>query len=247
MQQPVEQEKVSRSRPAPTDKGSKRPCRARRVIRPEDSQRAGRGGMKQKPFQQVTVGAAVAAILGSAALHSPVALAAEGEPGALELAEVTVTGSRIVRRDNVANSPIVTVGAAVFEQTSTQAVESVLNELPQFVPSQTMFSSGDVQPSAFSNPGIVTLNLRGLGANRNLVLVDGRRPQPANAQLVVDINSIPAAAIESIEIISGGASAVYGADAMGGVTNFKMKRNFQGVSLSGQTTLTEEGGGREST
>src|SRR5690606_28842660 len=200
--------------------------------------------MRQNQVRNVSVSAAVAAILGGAAVQSPLALAAE-EPEELET--VTVTGSRIVRRDLTANSPIVTVGAAVFEQTSTQAVESVLNELPQFVPSQTMFSSGDVQPSAFSNPGIVTLNLRGLGANRNLVLVDGRRPQPANAQLVVDINSIPAAAIESIEIISGGASAVYGADAMGGVTNFKMKRNFQGVSLSGQTTLTEEGGGREST
>jgi outer membrane receptor protein involved in Fe transport len=108
-----------------------------------------------------------------------------------------------------------------------------------------MFSAGDVQPSAFNNPGIVTLNLRGLGPNRNLVLIDGRRPQPANAQLVVDINSIPTAAIESVEIISGGASATYGADAMAGVTNFKMKRNFQGLSLNVQTSLTEEGGGEE--
>ena len=76
---------------------------------------------------------------------------------------------------------IVTVGGETFEQASTQAMEKVLNELPQFVPAQTMFSAGDVQPSAFNNPGIVTLNLRGLGANRNLVLLDGRRPQPANA------------------------------------------------------------------
>ncbi len=81
--------------------------------------------------------------------------------------------------------------------------------------------------------------------NRNLVLVDGRRPQPANAQLVVDINSIPTAAIESVEIISGGASAVYGADAMGGVTNFIMKKNFQGLSLNAQTMVTEQGGGQE--
>ena len=77
------------------------------------------------------------------------------------------------------------------------------------------------------------------------MLVDGRRPQPANAQLVVDINSIPSAAIESVEIISGGASATYGADAMAGVTNFKMKRNFQGLSLNVQTSQTEEGGGEE--
>jgi outer membrane receptor protein involved in Fe transport len=110
-----------------------------------------------------------------------------------------------------------------------------------------MFSSADVQPSAFNNPGIVTLNLSGLGANRNLVLIDGRRAQPANAQLVVDINSIPSAAIESVEVISGGASAVYGADAMGGVTNFKLKKNFEGFNLNVQTSATEQGGGEETT
>jgi outer membrane receptor protein involved in Fe transport len=197
-----------------------------------------------KPLHRVTVGAAVAAILGTAAIHSPIALS--GEQSADDsLAEVTVTGSRIVRRDLTAPSPIVTVGNDLFEQTSTSAVETALNQLPQFVPSQTMFSAADVQPSAFNNPGIVTLNLRGLGANRNLVLIDGRRAQPANALLVVDINSIPAAAIESVEIISGGASATYGADAMGGVTNFKMKRDFQGLSLNVQGSMTEEGGGEE--
>lgn len=201
--------------------------------------------MKQKSFQNISVGAAVAAILGSTAVYSPPAWSAEAADG--ELAEVTVTGSRIVRRDFESASPVVTVGGEIFEQNGSVAVEKALNQLPQFVPSQTMFSSGDVQPSAFNNPGIVTLNLRGLGANRNLVLIDGRRPQPANASLVVDINSIPSAAIESVEIISGGASATYGADAMGGVTNFKMKRNFQGLSLTAQTSLTEEGGGQEST
>jgi iron complex outermembrane recepter protein len=201
--------------------------------------------MKQKSFQHVTVRAAVAAILGSVAAHSPAVLSAEAQVEGDQLAEVTVTGSRIVRRDFESPSPIVTVGSEAFEHTGSTAVESVLNQLPQFVPSQTMFSSADVQPSAFNNPGIVTLNLRGLGANRNLVLVDGRRTQPANALLVVDINSIPSAAIESVEIISGGASATYGADAMGGVTNFKMKRNFEGLSLSVQTMFTEQGGGEE--
>jgi len=200
--------------------------------------------MKQKPFHHMPVGAAVAAILGTVAIHSPVAWSAE-EAAAADLQEVTVTGSRIVRRDFESSSPIVTVGSEMLDNTGTQAVESALNQLPQFVPSQTMFSAGDVQPSAFNNPGIVTLNLRGLGANRNLVLVDGRRAQPANAQLVVDINSIPSAAIESVEIISGGASATYGADAMGGVTNFKMKKNFQGLSLNFQGSTTEEGGGEE--
>lgn len=201
--------------------------------------------MKQKSIKYMPVSAAVAAILGSVAI-SPAAWSAE-EAAAEDLQEVTVTGSRIVRRDFESSSPIVTVGNEMFQNTGSAAVETALNQLPQFVPSQTMFSAGDVQPSAFNNPGIVTLNLRGLGANRNLVLVDGRRTQPANAQLVVDINSIPAAAIESVEVISGGASAVYGADAMGGVTNFKMKRSFEGVSLNLQGMTTEQGGGEEYT
>jgi iron complex outermembrane receptor protein len=162
-----------------------------------------------------------------------------------ELEEITVTGSRIVRRDYEASSPIVTINADSFNQVSNVGVESALNQLPQFVPAQTQFSAGDIQSFAYNTPGIATLNLRGLGANRNLVLVDGRRAQPANALLVVNVNTIPSAAIESVEVISGGASATYGADAMGGVTNFKLKNNFEGFSLSVQGSDTEQGGGGE--
>lgn len=162
-----------------------------------------------------------------------------------ELEEITVTGSRIVRRDYEASSPIVTINADSFNQVSNVGVESALNQLPQFVPAQTQFSAGDIQSFAYNTPGIATLNLRGLGANRNLVLVDGRRAQPANALLVVNVNTIPSAAIESVEVISGGASATYGADAMGGVTNFKLKKNFEGFSLTVQGSDTEQGGGGE--
>lgn len=191
------------------------------------------------PSRRTALSSAVALALAAPVLSGP----ALAQDEAME--EITVTGSRIVRRDFTSSSPIVTIGAETFAQTSSIALESALNQLPQFVPAQTMFSAGDVQPSAFNNPGIVTLNLRGIGANRNLVLIDGRRAQPANAQLVVDINTIPAAAVESVEIISGGASAVYGADAMGGVTNFKLKKNFEGFNLTVQSSGTEQGGGRE--
>jgi outer membrane receptor protein involved in Fe transport len=175
------------------------------------------------------------------------ALAAEGDAGEAmtELEEVQVTGSRIVRRDLEAASPIVTVEAQVFEESSTLAVESVLNQLPQFVPANTQFNTANVFPDATSTPGISTVNMRGLGSNRTLVLVDGRRAQPANSTLVIDTNSIPSSALESVEIISGGASAVYGADALGGVTNFKLKSNFQGIDLQFRTGITEEGDGEE--
>jgi iron complex outermembrane recepter protein len=163
-----------------------------------------------------------------------------------ELNEVTVTGSRIRRRDLEANSPIVTVGDSAFQESSTVGIESVLNQLPQFVPGPNQFVTGDIFPSATNTPGIATINLRGLGANRTLVLIDGRRGQPANSTLVIDVNTIPSSAIESVEIISGGASAVYGADAIGGVTNFKLKDNFQGATFEARTGITEEGDGQES-
>ena len=89
------------------------------------------------------------------------------------------------------------------------------------------------------------MNLRGIGANRTLVLVDGRRAQPANASLVVDLNTIPSAAIERVETITGGASAVYGADALAGVVNFVLRDDFEGVEMDFQTGVTAEGDGEE--
>lgn len=160
------------------------------------------------------------------------------------LDEVTVTGSRIVRRDLSAPSPIVTVATEQLTNSSTTAVESVLQQLPQFVPGNNQFVSG-AQATATTTPGAALLNLRGLGVNRNLVLVDGRRWQPANATLAVDVNSIPQAALQGVEVITGGASSVYGPDALAGVTNFILKRDFEGLDIDAQAGITEEGDGSE--
>jgi outer membrane receptor protein involved in Fe transport len=162
------------------------------------------------------------------------------------LEEVLVTGSRIVQRDFTANSPIVSVESDLFEATGTLAVETVLNQLPQFVPEVTQFSTGAIQPSATVTTGANLISLRGLGANRNLVLLDGRRPQPVNALLVVDTNTIPSVAIERVEVVTGGASATYGADAVSGVVNFIMKSNFEGIELDLQSGTTDVGDGTES-
>jgi iron complex outermembrane receptor protein len=162
------------------------------------------------------------------------------------LEEILVTGSRIVRRDLTAPSPILTVERDVLQESATIGVESVLNQLPQFVPAGSQFEGGGIQASTTSSPGAATLNLRGLGTNRNLVLLDGRRPQPGNASLVVDINTIPSAAIASVEVITGGASAVYGPDAMAGVVNFILRDDFEGIELDFQTGQTAEGDGTES-
>src|SRR5690606_10434033 len=134
-------------------------------------------------------GASGAALLGSSMMATPILAQEVAE-------EVLVTGSRIRRQDFEANSPIVSVDRTLFEETGNVGVETILNQLPQFVPALTQFSTGDIQNSAINTVGSSTVSLRGLGANRNLVLIDGRRGQPVNATLVVDTNSIPSSAIE---------------------------------------------------
>src|SRR4029078_2321523 len=89
------------------------------------------------------------------------------------------------------------------------------------------------------------VSLRGLGANRNLVLLDGYRAVPVNATMAVDLNTIPAASIGRVEIITGGASSVYGADAVAGVVNFILKKDFQGLDLDVQTGSMQNGEGAE--
>jgi outer membrane receptor protein involved in Fe transport len=156
-----------------------------------------------------------------------------------------VTGSRIVRRDLEAPSPIVTVGAEAFDQSSNFAVETVLNQYPQFAPAESQFTAADVQPQPGSSPGVSTLDLRNLGAGRSLVLLDGRRAQPVNAGMTVDVNMIPSALISNVEVITGGAAATYGPDAMAGVVNFKLKTDFEGIALSYQGGWTDIGDGEE--
>ncbi len=180
----------------------------------------------------------ISGVLGSSLLTLPAAAQDSG------LEEITVTGSRIVRRDLDAPSPIMTLDAQRLEQTSTLSMESVLNQMPQFVPAGTQFVSGGVSTSTMT-PGIASVNLRGIGTNRTLVLVDGRRPQPANAALVVDLNTIPSAAIERVEAITGGASAVYGPDALAGVVNFVLKNDFEGFDADYQFGTSQEGDGTE--
>jgi outer membrane receptor protein involved in Fe transport len=157
-----------------------------------------------------------------------------------DLEEIVVTGSRIARRDAIAESPIVTIDASVIEESGMVTLDQYLNTLPQVVPN---ISSQSNNPSS---GGRAFIDLRGLGPNRNLILMDGRRPMgQAGGGTIVDANTIPAALIERVEIITGGAASTYGADAIAGVVNFIMKKDFDGFSVSPQYRITEEGDGEE--
>ena len=174
--------------------------------------------------------------LATAAAYTPTAGAQEQpEEGALE--EITVTGTRIARQDYQSASPISTVDAELFNQTGSPTIETVLNTLPQFVPAITSTSNNP------SNNGQANVALRGLDTTRTLVLMDGRRIVPSNATGVVDLNLIPASVIENVEIITGGASAVYGSDAIAGVVNIKT-RDFVGLELTSNYGITSEDDGQ---
>lgn len=187
----------------------------------------------------------------AAALAVGLAAQAPAQDDDSRLEEITITGSRIIRRDFEANSPIQTIDAEMFEENSALAIEYTLNQLPQFVPAATQFTNiadGElINTGATLTAGASTLSLRGLAPNRNLVLIDGRRAMPVNATMAVDINSIPAAAIQRVEVITGGASSVYGADAVAGVVNFILKKDFEGATVTAQYGAMENGEAGEAT
>jgi len=149
--------------------------------------------------------------------------------------EIIVTGSRIARRDFESASPVVSIPHDAFERTSSTTVDTVMNRLPQFTSMNNNFEYG----------GQGHLQLRGLGTRSTLVLLDGRRLIPANGTGVVDTNIIPPALIDSVEIVTGGASAVYGSDAVAGVVNFKLKPAFNGLQFDGSWGQTDHSDGTE--
>lgn len=158
---------------------------------------------------------------------------------------IVVTGSRIARDPNIGSpAPITAVTAEALTESGTSDVVETLRDIPSLSTSTSAEGSIDGIFSANVAVGQATLNLRGLGANRTLVLVNGRRHVSgiAGAQ-IVDINSIPTALIESVETITGGASAVYGADAVTGVVNFNLRDDFEGIEANVQTGISSEGDG----
>jgi len=164
---------------------------------------------------------------GLAATISAPAFAQEAAPQ-----EVVVTGSRIPQPNLTSASPLTVVNSQELALQGTSNVEDLLNNLPQVTAAQTS------EVSNGSN-GTAEVNLRNLGAQRTLVLVDGRRIQPGdpgnNGQ--ADLNNIPSALVDRIDIVTGGASSIYGSDAIAGVVNFIMKKNFQGLEVDAQTSF----------
>jgi outer membrane receptor for ferrienterochelin and colicin len=153
--------------------------------------------------------------------------------------EVVITGSRIRANEFDAPTPTVSVSAEALQQDGVTNVTDFLRSQPALVGSQDSVQSTG---SFIGSNGLNLLDLRNLGSKRTLVLVDGRRhvaQLPESA--AVDTNTIPSDLIERIDVVTGGVSAVYGADAVSGVVNFVMKRDFEGVLTSAQYGNAEGG------
>ena len=181
---------------------------------------------------------ALASSAAAAAMYGIAAHAQDAAPQddtAADVGTIVVTGSRIQRQDYVANSPVTTVTAEQIVENADITLDTYINLLPQVNPAGTTTSNNP------GNSGQANIDLRGLGSNRNLILLDGRRAMPSDSLLRVDLNTIPQGLIESIEIVTGGAGAVYGADAVAGAVNIKLKDNFEGGDLRySYTNSTEE-------
>lgn len=180
---------------------------------------------KSRSMQHAVRFALATAAAGVTALHAQEAPAPAA--GAAPVEEVVVTGSRLREPNEVAISPVTTVSAVDLQQTGLTRVEDVLNNLP-------MVFAGMNSTTSNGADGTAVVDLRGLGSQRTLVLVDGLRLGPGSAlggRNFSDINQIPASLIERVDIETGGASAVYGADAVAGVVNFVLNTHFEGVKV----------------
>ena len=172
---------------------------------------------------------AIIAAIASSAMAQP-ALAQETEASSTTTLErIEVTGSRIKRSDLETSSPVFVIDRQAISDSGAATIGEFLQRTPAI-------SGAGMNPQVNNGggAGAATVDLRGLGQTRSLVLVDGKRwiPSVSNAAGAVDINTLPMAMIERVEILKDGASAIYGSDAIGGVVNFIMRRNFEGVEAS---------------
>lgn len=172
--------------------------------------------------------------LGASVLAAPAALAQQNSSSSDASTQdrterIQVTGSRILREGAIAPAPVTVITGAELIESGAMNIGEVLSRLPAMANTYTLANSG----RAIGTAGVSMLDLRGMGTSRTLVLVDGRRHVAGSqSSAAVDTNTIPSSWIERVEIITGGASAVYGADAVTGVVNFILKRDIEGFDAT---------------
>jgi outer membrane receptor protein involved in Fe transport len=174
------------------------------------------------------------------------AMAQEASAGADEggvadtpMSELVVTGSRIVRDGYSAPTPVAVLGEADIAAQAPANISDFVNQLPAIAGSSSSASNSGGLSNA--GAGINSIGLRGLGVGRTLVLIDGQRSVPSTVGGTVDINTIPQDLVKRVEVITGGASAAYGSDAVGGVVNFILDTGYKGIKLSSDAGISDRG------
>ena len=168
----------------------------------------------------------LAMMFGAAATASVSTSAFSAEDEAEEVERIEVTGSRIKRTDMETSSPVSVTSSEDIKLSGFTRIEDLMNSLPQIEASNTAFDSNGAS-------GTASIDLRGMGTSRTLVLINGRRMQPGGVySQAPDINQIPAALVKRVEVLTGGGSSTYGADAVAGVVNFVMDNDFEGFEFT---------------
>ncbi|MET0280308.1 MAG: TonB-dependent receptor [Steroidobacteraceae bacterium] len=176
---------------------------------------------------------------GACSAFGAAAQAAEPPPADEELEQVVVTGSRIASTGFTTPTPVTVLGADEIAAMGITNIGAGANQLPAFRATTTPTTNG----WGSFNVGAQVVNLRGLGVNRNLVLVDGRRFAPVTRESTVDLNLIPSGLVERLDVVTGGASAAYGSDAIAGAVNVILNKNLTGIKAQLDYGVTEEGDG----
>ena len=189
----------------------------------------GKNRILQHAIHAALAAAAASAVVPAAYAQTAPAVAAAPAAGTSDLQEVVVTGTRIQSANLISASPVTTITNVDIQASGLTRVEDLLNNLPQVFAAQGANMSN-------GSTGTATVDLHALGANRTLVLVDGMRLAPGvpGGSSAADLNMIPAELIERVEVLTGGASSTYGADAVSGVVNFIMNTHYEGVKIDTQ-------------
>ncbi len=190
-------------------------------------------------IKKLLAGTAIAGVSMAVATPQAVAQTSQGEDGIVgqSAEDIIVTGSRIIRTGADNPTPTTILNAQTIRQSGVTEIADLINQLPSLYVSQTNQTSNQS-----GNAGINALDLRGLGTERTLVLVNGRRrvaSMPGSS--AVDISALPTNLVERVDIITGGASALYGADAVAGVANFILKKDFEGIEANARYGLSTRG------
>lgn len=202
--------------------------------------------LKRKYLFGTTVLAGVMAVSAPAFAQSQlpdVSVQGQSDQDVVVIDEIVVTGSRIRRDPTTAPTPLIQVGREDLLNTGQNTVIDYLAQIPALSNSRIPSDTTNTGVDGLGLLGLSTANLRSLGSNRTLVLIDGRRSVSSlQGTLQVDIDTIPRLLIQSVEIVTGGASSVYGADAVSGVLNFIMRDDFEGLEIDAQYSMINKGG-----